>query len=62
MIYAPAFDRLPTAAKSAVYQRLWNVLSGKESDRKYSKLAAGDRRAILEILRATKADLPPYFS
>jgi hypothetical protein len=62
MIYAPAFDRLPTAAKSAVYQRLWNVLSGKESDRKYSKLSAGDRRAILEILRATKADLPSYFS
>ena len=62
MIYAPAFDRLPMAAKSAVYQRLWNVLSGKESDRKYSKLSAGDRRAILEILRATKADLPSYFS
>jgi len=62
MIYAPAFDRLPTAAKSAVYQRLWNVLSGQESDRKYSKLSAGDRRAILEILRATKADLPSYFS
>ena len=62
MIYAPAFDRLPAAAKSAVYQRLWNVLSGKESDRKYSKLSADDRRAIIEILRATKADLPPYFS
>ena len=62
MIYAPAFDRLPAAAKSAVYQRLWNVLSGKESDRKYSKLSAGDRRAILEILRATKTDLPSYFS
>jgi len=62
MIYAPAFDRLPAAAKSAVYQRLWNVLSGKESERKYSKLSAGDRRAILEILRATKTDLPSYFS
>jgi hypothetical protein len=62
MIYAPAFDRLPAAAKSAVYQRLWNVLSGQESDRRYSKLSAADRRAIIEILRATKTDLPSYFS
>jgi hypothetical protein len=62
MIYAPAFDRLPSAAKSAVYQRLWSVLSGRVSDRKYSKLSADDRRAIIEILRATKADLPSYFS
>ena len=26
MIYSPAFDALPATAKSAVYERLWNVL------------------------------------
>jgi hypothetical protein len=62
MIYTPAFDRLPAAAKSAVYQRLWDVLSGRVSDRRYARLSAGDRRAIIDILRATKTDLPPYFS
>ena len=62
MIYAPAFDRLPAAAKSAVYQRLWDVLSGREAGRRYARLSARDRRAIIEILRATKSDLPPYFS
>ena len=62
MIYAPAFDRLPAAAKSAVYQRLWDVLSGRVSDRRYARLSASDRRAVIEILRATKADLPPYIS
>ena len=62
MIYAPAFDGLPAAAKNAVYQRLWDVLSGRVSARRYARLSASDRRAVIEILRATKSDLPAYFS
>jgi hypothetical protein len=62
MIYSPAFDQLPAAAKRAVYDRLWTVLSGAERAPKYSRLAAGDRDQIIEILRETKTDLPAAFS
>ena len=61
MIYAEAFDALPAAAKDAIYRRMWQVLSGADSDAKYARLALGDRRAIVEILRETKAGLPDYF-
>jgi hypothetical protein len=61
MIYSQAFDALPAAAKDAVYARLWDVLSGKDKARKYSRLSADDRTAIVSILRDTKRDLPKYF-
>src|SRR5688572_16225310 len=61
LIYSSQFERLPAEAKAAVYSRLWTVLSGKETDARYQRLAASDRRAIIEILRDTKPDLPVYF-
>ena len=61
MIYSDAFDAMPPLAKSAVYRRLWRVLSGQESGRPYSDLSLADRKAIVDILRATKKDLPDYF-
>jgi hypothetical protein len=61
MIYTDAFDALPLAARMSLYQRLWDVLSGKETDKLYSGLSLADRRAIVEILRETKIGLPPYF-
>ena len=60
MIYSEAFDALPPAAKEAVYSRLWQVLSGSESAKRYARLTRDDRNAILEILRTTKKDLPAY--
>jgi hypothetical protein len=62
MIYTAAFDALPAAAKDRIYARLWRVLSGQETDRRYARLTAGDRRAVIDILRATKPGLPAYFS
>jgi hypothetical protein len=62
MIYTDAFDALPRAAKDAVYARMWEILSGREKRPPYAtRLSAVDRRAIVEILRATKKDLPAYF-
>jgi hypothetical protein len=54
MIYSEAFDALPAAARERIYQRLQDVLSGKDQSPKFAHLSAGDRRAILEILRDTK--------
>jgi hypothetical protein len=62
MIYAPAFDALMPEAKQAIYQRLWAILSGAERNRPYDRLSATDRQAIVEILRDTKQDLPPFFA
>jgi hypothetical protein len=61
MIYSPQFERLPPEAKAAIYLRLWAILSGKVKDDRYRHLSTADRRAIVEILRATKPDLPKYF-
>jgi hypothetical protein len=61
MIYAPAFDALPTALKDAIYERMWQILSGQEKTVKYGRLSLADRRAIVEILRETKTALPDYF-
>jgi len=61
LIYSPQFERLPAEAKAAVYSRLWAILSGKVADAQYRQLSAVDRRAVIEILRDTKPDLPAYF-
>ena len=61
LIYSEAFDALPAAAKSAIYQRLWQILSGEESGERYARLSKADRQAILEILRETKQGLPDSF-
>jgi hypothetical protein len=61
MIYSQAFDALPDQARSAIYQRMWQILSGRERDARYARLSLADRRAIVEILRETKRDLPSYF-
>jgi hypothetical protein len=61
MIYSEAFDGLPAEVREAVYRRMWSVLSGAAKGAKYSRLAASDREAVVEILRATKKGLPAYF-
>jgi len=62
LIYSPAFDALPPSAKEPIYKRMWEVLSGREQDPRYrAALPLADRRAIVEILRDTKKDLPSYF-
>jgi len=58
MIYSDAFAGLSAEAKDAIYRRMWRILSGEENR---PRLAADDRRAIVEILRDTKHDLPDYF-
>jgi hypothetical protein len=61
LVYGDAFAALPAMARDAVYARMWAVLSGRETDRRYRVLSPDDRRAVVEILRETKSDLPAYF-
>jgi hypothetical protein len=62
MIYTEAFDALPEAAKAAVYERMWEILSGRETRQVYAnRLSLAERKAVVEILRDTKKGLPGYF-
>jgi hypothetical protein len=61
LIYGAAFNALPPAARQAVYGRLWEVLSGRDTRKITQQLSAADRQAILQILRDTKPDLPESF-
>ena len=60
LIYAEAFDSLPAVIRDHLLQRLYDILTGKEEDKQFA-MKAGDRRAILEILRDTKPNLPAYW-
>jgi mRNA-degrading endonuclease RelE of RelBE toxin-antitoxin system len=40
---------------------MWQVLSGRDTNKKFAKLSRPDRQAVVEILRETKKDLPGYF-
>ena len=57
-IYSRAFESLPPAVRQATYRRLGQILTPGKVEPKYAHLTPADRRDVLEILRATKADLP----
>lgn len=61
LIYSDAFDQQPEPLKEYVYQRLWQVLHDGESRDQFPNLSDDDRRQLVEILRATKRDLPEYW-
>src|SRR5579883_1568514 len=61
MAYSATFDNLPDAVRGRIYQRLYEVLSGRDRSQKYARISSADRTAILEILRDTKPNLPDYF-
>jgi hypothetical protein len=62
LIHSRAFDGLPGEVKDHIYQRLWDLLNGRRTGNDDPDLAAADRQAILEILRATRPDLPAYWN
>ena len=62
LVYSSAFDALPPEALVCVWKRLWDVLNDPADVDSFAKLSKADRRAILEILRATKPGLPTYWA
>ena len=61
MIYSAAFDGMPDQVRARVYQRLHEILTGKDTSKPFANLSPETRSAILEILRATKPSLPAEF-
>jgi hypothetical protein len=58
LIYSDAFDALPAPAKEYIFRRLLEILTGRNQSARFNRLSPGERREILEILLATKPDLP----
>ncbi len=58
LIYSDAFDAIPEPAKGYLYHRLLEVLTGQDQSPDFARLSGAERRAILEILLATKPGLP----
>ncbi len=61
MIYSELFDNMPELARQHVYRRLYDVLSGKDTSPAFARLSSEDRRALIEIVRDTKKNLPDYW-
>ena len=57
MIYSTAFRALSADVRTAIYTRIWSVLSEPAGSAR-GRLSAEDRQAIAEILRETLPDLP----
>ena len=58
LIYNEAFDSLPAQAREYVYHRLFEILTGRDQSPAFARLNGDTRRAIFEILLATKPGLP----
>lgn len=56
MVYSPSFDALPAYVKAYVYRRFAEILQGRDGSGAYDFIADEDRKAILEILQATKPE------
>jgi hypothetical protein len=61
LIYSEAFNSLPKPALEQIYRQLWLALTGQTKDTELAAIPAADRKAVLEILRETKRNLPAYF-
>lgn len=56
MIYSAPFKALPAGARKAIYDRLSEVLEGRDTSSRFAGLTQEDRENTLAILRDTRAD------
>ena len=60
-LYPPAHLVVTRNLKTSLYQKLFDVLTGKDQRPEWSKLSPDTRQAIREILDETQRDLPDYW-
>jgi hypothetical protein len=61
LIYSEQFDSMPPVMHDELLKRLHAILTGEDHDPQFASLGDEERRAILEILRETKPNLPAYW-
>jgi hypothetical protein len=61
LIYSESFDLLPKPMREHLLKRLHEILTGQDTSPEFARLEPDTRRALLEILRDTKPNLPAYW-
>jgi hypothetical protein len=61
LVYSASFRQLPDVMREYVWQRMWEVLSGRDTSKDFAHLSSADRQAIVKILRDTHPELPDYW-
>lgn len=61
LIYSAAFDGMPDVVRERIYRRLYDILTGQDKSKTFAGISPADRQAVLEIVRATKPNLPKYW-
>jgi hypothetical protein len=60
LIYAAAFDALPREMKNYLWDRLEQILSGKDTSPTYATISLHARQDLLEILKETKPEFAAW--
>lgn len=61
LIESDGFQQLPEPLRDLALRKLWEVLTGQNQDPDFASISPESRRAVLEILRETLANLPAYW-
>jgi hypothetical protein len=61
LIYSAAFDGMPDVVRERIYRRLYDILTNQDKSKTFAGISPTDRQAVLEIVRATKPNLPKYW-
>lgn len=61
LIASDGFQKMPPVIRDTVLLKLWEILTGQNHDPAFTSLEEEPRRAVLEILRETLPNLPPYW-
>ena len=62
LIHSPMFEALPATMRNRVYDSMWQVLSGANTEPRYRHLSRADRQAIVEILLDTRPGWPATYA
>jgi hypothetical protein len=60
LIYSPAFDDLAQVLRNYLWQRMAQILTGRDQTESYHTMSPSDRAAVLEILLDTKPEFKNF--
>lgn len=58
LIYSDSFEALPDEVRSYIWERLWNIVTSRDTSTDFQHLSTADRQAIREILTETQPSVP----
>jgi hypothetical protein len=61
LIESDAFQQLPPVMREHLLKKLWEILTGQNTEADFASIPAESRQAVLEILREIVPNLPEYW-